>query len=367
MPAINVNLPAAQYRITIEPGALERLGELSRQAAPHDRALLVVDNAIAESHGKVAERSLQVAGFDVATVPMTANETLKTLQTVQRIYSVMLAQRLERSSPVIALGGGVVGDVAGFAAATYLRGVPVIQVPTTLLAMVDAAIGGKTGVNTPLPEGGLGKNLVGAFWQPRAVICDPQVLSTLDVRHLRCGLAECIKHGMIGDAGLLIAIEQDAGKLLAHDLDVLTSLIIRSAAVKIGIVQEDERESGRRALLNLGHTFAHAIEPIAELNLHHGEAVAIGLCAAAKTSSLLGVCDDAYVQRVEGIVSAVGLPCRIEKSVPTAQLMHAMMYDKKVVDGKLRLIIPVKPGEARIVENVPQEIVEQAWRQVGAS
>lgn len=367
MPTINVTLPAAQYTISIEPGVLARLGELSQQAAPHTRALLAVDSAIAESHGRIAEQSLREAGYDVATIPLIASETHKTLQTVQRIYNVMLAQRMERSSPVIALGGGVVGDVAGFAAATYLRGVPVVQVPTTLLAMVDAAIGGKTGVNTPLPEGGLGKNLIGAFWQPRAVICDPQVLRTLDVRHLRCGLAECIKHGMIGDAGLLIAIEQDAGKLLAHDLDALTSLIIRSAAVKVAIVQEDERESGRRALLNLGHTFAHAIEPIAELDLHHGEAVAIGLCAAAKTASLVGSCDESYVQRVQRIVSAVGLPCRIEKSMPTAQLMHAMMYDKKVIDGKLRLIIPVKPGEAQIIENVAREVVEQAWRHVGAS
>lgn len=366
MPSINVNLSADAYRITIEPGGLDRLGEIAREVAPHGKALLVVDRAIADSHGAVAARVLADAGYAVATVPIEASEVHKTLQAVQRIYGVMLGHGMQRGSPVIALGGGVVGDVGGFAAATYLRGVPVIQVPSTLLGMVDAAIGGKTGVNAPLPGGGLGKNLVGAFWQPRAVVCDPRLLVTLGARQLRCGLAECIKHGMIEDAGLLIGIEQDAAKLLGGDIDALTSMIARSVAVKVGIVQDDERESGRRALLNLGHTFAHAIEPIAELNLHHGEAVAIGLCAAVKLGALLGLADKQYVQRVEGLVSKVGLPTRLPQPVVAEQLMAAMRYDKKMVDGRLRLIVPIKPGEARIVDDVPAEVVEQAWEYVGA-
>lgn len=366
MPTISVNLPAGAYTITVEPGILDRLGETVQSVAPHGRALLAVDAAIAQTHGIKVERSLRQAGYDLAIVHVTASETHKTMQAVQRIHGVMLAQRLERGSPVIAMGGGIVGDVAGFAAATYLRGVPLIQVPTTLLAMVDAAIGGKTGVNAPLPEGGMGKNLIGAFWQPRTVVADVQTLSTLDRRHVRCGLAECIKHAMIADAGLLDAIQDGLQSFLEHDVQALTRLIARSAAVKAEIVQSDEREAGRRALLNLGHTFAHVIEPIASLQLQHGEAVAIGLCAAAQTAVLLGACDGGYARKVRDVIAQVGLPTQLSQSVKVGDLMNAMAYDKKIVDGRMRIILPVGSGCAQIAEHVPSELIEQAWQHVGA-
>jgi len=366
MTTLTVTLPAARYDITITSGALSRVGELTKAQAPHRRALLVVDRAIVHTHGEVARRSLQDAGYDVAEIHLEASETHKTLQVVQRIYGVMLAHRLERSSPVVAVGGGIVGDVAGFAAATYLRGVPLIQVPTTLLAMVDAAIGGKTGVNASLPEGGMGKNLIGAFWQPRAVVIDPHTLRTLDKRHLRSGLAESIKHAMIADGALLDVIAHDADALVSCDLDTLATLIARSAAVKVKIVQDDEREAGNRALLNLGHTFAHAMEPIAELDLHHGEAVAIGLCAATHGAMLLGMCNDKYAMRVQSLLNTIGLPVRMAKPIAVDQLMQAMLYDKKVTSDKLRLILPCEPGVCRIVEDVPLAIVQKAWQHIGA-
>ncbi len=367
MPTLNVTLPTARYAIEIQSGALAKLGEMLAPMLPQHRALLVVDSTIAATHGKMAEQSLYAAGYDVATVHAVAKETQKTLQAVQRIYNVMLGQRLERTSPVIALGGGLVGDVAGFAAATFLRGVPLVQVPTTLLAMVDAAIGGKTAVNAPLPDGGLGKNLIGAFWQPRFVLSDPQVLQTLDIRHLRCGLAESIKHALIGDAELLAVIAAESPQLLAHDMDALTHLIARSAAVKVSIIQQDERETGQRALLNLGHTFAHAIEPISELDLQHGEAVAVGLCAATHCATLLGKCDVAYAKHITEVIHATGLPARVRQPVGYEPLLHAMMYDKKILDGKLRLVLPNGDGSCELVHDVPIDIVRQAWTHVGAA
>ncbi|MHC5004129.1 MAG: 3-dehydroquinate synthase, partial [Planctomycetota bacterium] len=279
----------------------------------------------------------------------------------------LLAGRMQRSSPVVALGGGIVGDVAGFAAATYLRGVPVVQVPTTLLAMVDAAIGGKTGVNHPLPAGsGLGKNLIGAFWQPSAVLADPEVLRTLDERHLRCGLAECIKHGVIAEPGLFELIEQRVDELRVDAVALLEELVLRAAAVKATIVARDVRESGVRALLNLGHTFAHVIEPIADLDLHHGEAVSIGMCAAARCAERTGRLGAADRERIEGLLAQAALPVRLSRPVPAGRLIAAMMFDKKVAKDRLRLVLPTAIGAATVVDDVPRAVIDAAWSDVGA-
>lgn len=367
MTELAVHLATDSYRVRIEPGSLPSLGEEVRTVAPHQKACLVVDAKIADSHGRAGRESLESAGFTVTTVTMEATESEKNLATVGRIYDAMLGGRLERASPVIALGGGIVGDTAGFAAATFLRGVPLIHAPTTLLAMVDATLGGKTGVNIPLPDSNaLGKNLVGAFWQPRLVLADPLVLESLDARDFRCGLAECIKQGLIGSSELIELIESNAAAITRRDTDALSELIARSAAIKIAIVEADERETGRRALLNLGHTFAHAIEALDADHVRHGEAVAIGLCAAMACAREVLAFEAQAVERITSLLTQLGLPTALPTAMDCDALMHAMRFDKKVRDGKLRLILPETIGSCEIVEGVDRDLIVSAWREVGA-
>jgi 3-dehydroquinate synthase len=342
MPTIDVKLASHSYPVIIAPGALADLGRTVAQLAPCRTALLATDANITASHGAEAKASLRESGYRTTVFEIIAEESQKTLEVVRDVYDAMLAARLERRSPVIALGGGVVGDLAGFAAATYQRGLPLVQVPSTLLAMVDAAIGGKTGVNLPLPTGYLGKNLVGAFWQPLAVLIDPHLLRTLEPRHFRCGLAECVKHAVLGDTDLLAFIERHSDEIAALDMPVLAELITRSVRIKTAIVEADERECGQRALLNLGHTFAHAIEPIEALDLRHGEAVAVGLCAAGHCAVETGRIDGGQVKRVRDLLDRLGLPTRLPQPLEMAPLIE------------------------EVVSDVPTAAIEAAWRAVGA-
>ncbi|MCI0363784.1 MAG: 3-dehydroquinate synthase [Phycisphaerales bacterium] len=378
MPKLEVNAASGPYPILIEAGALARVGQATREHAPHIRGMLAADAKIAAVHGSAAAIGLRAAGYELVVHAMIAEEARKTIETVQAMYEAMLEARLERTSPVIALGGGIIGDTAGFAAATYQRGVPLIHVPTTLLAMVDASIGGKTGVNvqraapgapgTPgnpgNSKGTLLKNMIGAFWQPRAVIIDPLTLRTLDQRELRCGLAECVKHGLIADAGLLELLETEGDRILALDMEAITDLIVRSVKIKAAIVEKDEREIGPRALLNLGHTFGHAIESMTELELKHGEAVAIGLCAAAKASVRLGHLKAADAARLTTLLARLGLPTRLPKPVNRAKFLGAMEYDKKVSERRLRLVLPVGLGKAAVFDDVPRNVVEAAVAEI---
>jgi 3-dehydroquinate synthase len=366
MPRIDIKTASAHSSMLIEFGALRGLGETVRSCAPHSRALLAVDANVANTHGDAAAQSLTDAGYAVTIAPICAEETHKTIATAETLWAAMLRSKMERTSPVIALGGGIVGDIAGFAAATFLRGVPLVQVPTTLLAMVDASIGGKTGVNSLLPDGSLGKNLIGAFHQPLAIVADPAALSTLPKRDFACGLAECIKHALIADATLLDFIEKSIAAIVAKDKSVLVDLIHRCAAIKIAIVESDEHEQGQRALLNLGHTFAHAIEPLPELHLRHGEAVAIGLIAAMHCSVRTGRMTPGEAQRVQEIIDRCGLPTRMNEAIDTDVLLERMRYDKKVTDAQMRLILPVGIGRAEIVKDVAPQIVRSAWQSAGA-
>lgn len=367
---IPVKVAGGAYDITVEPGLLKRLGPLVAATTGGGRALVAIDERIAADHGQAAVQSLSAAGLSPLTVTLRAAEAEKTLQAVERIYRAMLGDGegggLERDSPVIAVGGGIVGDTAGFAAATFHRGVPLIQVPTTLLAMVDAAIGGKTGVNFPLPGGGLGKNIIGAFWQPRAVLADTDVLGTLDPRDFRCGLAECVKAALIADAGLLDYVSANVEAILERRAETLVELIERSARIKVAIVEADERETGRRAMLNLGHTFAHAIEAQPGIDVRHGEAVALGLVAAAHCARETGRIDGPHEQQIVEILEAMELPTRLAAPVPVDDLVRAMRYDKKVSAGKLRLVLPVGIGATEITEHVPPETVARAWGHLGA-
>lgn len=358
--------PPRSYSIHIESGALSRAGSLISQIASPQRAMLALDRNVAQAHGQILIRSMRQSGFDIHTFEIDAAESNKSLDAARAMYAAMLDANLERGHIVLALGGGIVGDLAGFVAATFMRGVPLVHIPTTLLAMVDASIGGKTAVNLINPDGSLVKNLVGAFWQPAHVLIDPATLLTLNDREYRCGLAECIKHAMIADKGLLEFLSENRHALLTKDLAVVQTLIERSAAIKIAIVDRDEQEQGERALLNLGHTFAHAIESFTDLDIHHGEAVSIGLVAASHVSAMRGLMNTVQRERTIKLISELTLPTRLPHAVPVAALMQAMRHDKKIASGRLRLILPLGLGGARIVDDVPVETIEQAWQSVSA-
>ncbi len=373
MALIDVSTTSAHYAIHIEPGLITRVGEMIRAVAPAGRAMLVADEALVDLYVAPVSQSLSDAGFETIIGTVEADEIHKSLLSVNHLYGAALKGNLERSSPIIALGGGVIGDLAGFAAATFMRGVPFVQIPTTLLAMVDASIGGKTGVNLPMPSSddaaapALAKNLVGAFWQPRVVLIDPNVLATLDRRHFNCGLAECIKHAILADRSLLEFIGEHASALQELNQAKLLELITRCAQIKADVVAADEREAGPRALLNLGHTFAHVIEPISELGLHHGEAVAIGLCAAAHCARMTDRLSEDDAKQIEQLISVVDLPTQLPRPIAVDTLMRAMLHDKKVQAGQLRLVLPTSIGSAEIINDVPDNIVRDSWKAVAAS
>ncbi len=353
--------------IHVGAGVLQRAPSLVPALAAAGRVFLVADAAVAGTHAARLHHAMAAAGITVDRAEITATEEAKRPETVTRLHEAMAAARVERGTPVLAVGGGITGDVVGFAAATWLRGVPVVQVPTTLLAMVDAAIGGKTGVNLPMPGGGLRKNMIGAFWQPLAVLSDPSTLATLERRELRCGLAECLKHGLIADPSLLDRLERDRSLLLAADPEACRQLVTAAARVKVAIVAADEREAGIREHLNLGHTFAHAIEAHGGAAVRHGEAVSIGLVAAARIAAGLGRLSAADAHGIERLLASLELPVRLPEPLPEAVLMDAMRLDKKVRGGQVRLIIAGPIGTAAVAEDIPDAAVRDAWRAVGAT
>ncbi len=357
MATVDLVLPHHRYPIQIGPGLLADLGKMVREAAPHNRATLIIDDKITETHGAAARSSLESAGFDPVAATMHAGEDHKTLATVEKLYHPMLDARLERKSPVVAVGGGIVGDTGGFVAASYLRGVPFVQCPTTLLAMVDASVGGKVGVNMPQ-----GKNLIGAFHQPVLVVIDTDTLKTLPKRDFICGLAECIKHGVIRDPDLFDWIDQNADAILGLDSSALVELVERNVRIKAAVVMEDEKEAGVRAHLNFGHTFAHAIEAGTEYGKYlHGEAVSLGMVAAARLATDTGRCDAAVADKLTVLLSKVGLPTTAKDLPATSKLMDIMLSDKKVADGKVRLVLPDKLGAVSIVSDTPNDRVASAW------
>lgn len=326
---------------------------------------------------------LAAAGVESFVVPLLAAESAKSLDAAREALVEMARHKLDRTGIVIALGGGLVGDVAGFCAAVYRRGVRFIQCPTTLLSMVDASVGGKTGVNLDIGEEDspdIQKNFVGVFHQPRLVLADTLTLASLPERDLRAGLAECIKHAMIAASvpgvtwpDAFMWTQQRIAGVLARDSAALTELIARNVELKARVVEGDEREErpdGGRALLNLGHTFAHAIEPILHLRpdapdasspLTHGEAVSLGLVAAANASLSLGKCSAEYADRVRSAVQAAGLPDRITNLPPTTTLIECMGHDKKVMSNRLRIIIPHDQGIASIITDPSRDSLEAGW------
>jgi len=357
---IPVALAQQPYEVMIEAGGLDRLGQrLSDAGVRSGRKVLVVSNPdVATPYGERCLTSLRQAGFDAHLVVLEAGEDRKTLASISLIHDAAFAQRLERSSLMVALGGGVVGDMTGFAAATWLRGIGVVQVPTTLLAMVDASIGGKTGVNHPG-----GKNLIGAFHQPQLVLIDPDSLATLPEREFRAGMAEVIKYGVIGDADLFRELEA-AGERLASmrtlPAPLLQRILERSAAAKARVVAADEREGGLRAILNYGHTLGHVVETLCGYGTYlHGEAVAIGMVAAGELALELGLWSAEDQARQRAVIAAAGLPGRWPE-LDNAAVLECLQGDKKVRDGCVRFVLPTSLGSVEIRSDVSGEQVVAA-------
>jgi 3-dehydroquinate synthase len=340
--------------IIVEPGLVARIGQVVVERSASRKVAIITDSNVGPVFLSPLETSLRSAGFETTSAVMPAGESRKNLSTLLPVYDQLLSAKIERSTPIIALGGGVVGDMAGFVAATILRGVPFIQMPTTLLAMVDASIGGKTGV-----DHSTGKNLIGAFHQPIAVLIDPQTLRTLPPREFRNGLAECIKHDLIRDADGLTSLENNLDRILKLEMEPLTNLIAHNVRIKAKVVESDPFEKGERAHLNFGHTFGHAIESVSQFSYAHGEAVALGITAAAFTSCKLGLIDEKSRTRITTIIQRAGLPTSGLK-LNIDEVINAMQFDKKVKSGKIRFVLLDGIGRATIRDDVPPQLVREA-------
>jgi 3-dehydroquinate synthase len=368
MTTVSVSGPFA-HDVVVEAGALASLGRRVRELGA-SRALLAVDAAIVGSHGAQARTALEAAGCATTVVELVAEEKRKAMPAVEAVWTAALAGRLTRRDAIVALGGGLVGDVVGFAAASYLRGVTLVQAPTTLLAMVDASTGGKTGINLRLPDGSLGKNLAGAFWPPAVVVADTDTLSTLQQREFRSGLGECVKHALIDGEAHLAFLEASMSEILARDPATVAALVARSVAVKAAVVSRDPREKGERAVLNLGHTFAHAFETIDRIDLLHGEAVAIGIVAALRLAATLhpGVAAiDALGVRTERLLASAGLPTRLPKGVSATAIESRIGFDKKSDGHTVRFVVPVAAGDVRYGVAVGGAAVRAALTAIGAA
>jgi 3-dehydroquinate synthase len=347
---IAVALPQTPYTIAIGAGNLATIGQaLQAPALKLGNKVLVVSNpSIFKHYGATVVASIANAGFTVEHCILPPGERYKTAATVQKIYDAALAMGLERSSTMVALGGGVVGDMTGFAAATWLRGINVIQVPTTLLAMVDSAIGGKTGMNHPQ-----GKNLIGAFHQPRLVVIDPQVLKTLPAREFRAGMAEVIKYGVNWDRELFVALEQakrlDQLRYVSDDL--LMTIVTRSCQAKAHVVTQDEREAGLREILNYGHTIGHAVESVTGYRVvNHGEGVAIGMVAAGE----IAVAMDWWSR---ALIAKCGLPTQLPAGIDLGAIVAKLQTDKKVKAGQVRFVLPTEIGKVAVTDQVTPAII----------
>jgi 3-dehydroquinate synthase len=353
MQTLTVNLGDRSYPIHVGAGLLERAGELLQQAGVRGKVAVVTNPTVAQLYLDPIHEALTNAEFEVTPILLPDGEEHKNLKSLVSIYDRLIGERFERKSCVLALGGGVVGDVAGFAAATYLRGVSYVQVPTTLLAQVDSSVGGKTGINHES-----GKNLIGAFYQPKLVLIDVAVLRTLPHRELVAGLAEVIKYGIIQDPALFELLEQRMEKLLGSDRELLSQVIAVSCAIKARVVEADEREDDYRAVLNFGHTIGHALESVTGYRqLLHGEAVAVGMVKAVALSMQQGFCDRVSFNRVVALVRKAGLPVEIPPGVSSQNLIQAMEVDKKVAGGKIKFIMCEGIGKTRFHWLAPNEIL----------
>jgi 3-dehydroquinate synthase len=367
---IPVPLQQNSYNVLLAAGGLQQIGHFLQDPALVSSGLgkkiLIVSNPLIwKQYGETVFNALDAAGFEVARCVLPAGERYKTLRSIEKIFDSALAHRLERSSAMVALGGGVIGDMTGFAAASWLRGIAVVQIPTTLLAMVDASIGGKTGVNHPQ-----GKNLIGAFHQPRLVLIDPTVLKTLPTREFRAGMAEVIKYGVIWDADLFERLD-DTSRIDQHrylSTEMLMEILRRSCQAKVDVVSQDEKELGLRAILNYGHTIGHAIESLTHYRtFNHGEGVGLGMIAVGEIAVRLGLWSKDCCDRQYRLIRKAGLPTQLPQSFDTEAVLGMLTADKKVKAGRVRFIMPKKIGAVEITDQVPPEAILAALRNLQAA
>src|SRR5499433_1713802 len=358
---VDVNLGARSYQIVVERGALATVGARLKTLGVGSRTALLSAAAILHRHGKTVTESLEKAGYVVATIELPDGEAAKTLAVDERCWNAFLDAGLDRTSTVLALGGGAVGDVAGFAAAAYMRGINFVQLPTTVLAQVDASIGGKTAIDHPL-----GKNMIGAFYQPRLVVVDPAVAQTLPEREFRSGLAEIAKHGVVLEAEYFAEVERDVKPLMARELGVLERIIGGSCRLKAAVVERDEREAELRHVLNYGHTIGHALEAATKYaRFTHGEAVSLGMVAEARLARRLGVADAETAARQERLLEALGLPVRAD-AIDVEPVVGAMSRDKKAKDGRIPFVLAPRIGTFRLVYDVPMTEVRSVITSLGS-
>ncbi|MFC1907936.1 3-dehydroquinate synthase [Chloroflexota bacterium] len=353
MKKIRMGLGSNSYEIHIGIGLLAQTGQKLKEIGFNDKLVIVTDPKVKGLYGNNLEQNLTNEGFKVTILQVNGGEHQKSLETAGRLYDKLSHVYAERTTPILALGGGVVGDLTGFVAATYLRGVPLVQIPTTLLAQVDSSIGGKVAVNY-----GKLKNKIGAFYQPRLVISEISTLRSLATRELSDGLAEIIKYTVIGDKGFFDFFEGNLDRIKSLDEELLEDIIFRSVRIKAEIVEKDEKDLGLRNILNYGHTIGHAIESVSDFKVEHGEAVAIGMLAAGRISNKMGILDENELVRLKSVIERANLPTEIP-NLKVEKIMQVMKHDKKILRGKLRFVLPKSIGDVFITEEVSSSLVEQ--------
>lgn len=360
---VTVDLGERSYPILIGVGALRDIGGQLAGRTKNRQAALITNPTVGRLYGDAVRAALAAAGFKTVVIEIPDGEEHKNLKSLALVYERLSSGRMERGSPIVALGGGVVGDVAGFAAATFLRGVPYVQVPTTLLAQVDSSVGGKTGINIEA-----GKNLVGAFYQPSLVLIELETLRTLPRREFGAGLAEVVKYGAILDSELFALLEQQLDQILALDMALLRSVVRRCCELKAMVVRRDERESDFRSILNFGHTLGHALESVTEYKRFlHGEAIAIGMAFAVQLSAVRGYCTQETMQRIINLLKRCGLPVAIPDELISANLALAMGSDKKVSGAKIKFVCLEELGRTRFEHLTANDVFHCVTRAAVAS
>ncbi len=353
MRIVEIKLGSNSYEVRIGYGILWQLGRWLKEKWASDKLVIITHPSVKRLYGDTLEESLTRDGFKVTILLVPEGEEQKSLETAGRLYNELSDSYAERTTPVLALGGGVIGDLAGFVAATYMRGVPLVQIPTTLLAQVDSSIGGKVAV-----DHGQLKNKIGAFYQPGLVVSDIATLSTLPAEEISDGLAEIIKYGVIQDKGLFLYLEENIDKIKAFDRNALEEVIFRSAKIKAGVVERDERDFGLRNILNYGHTVGHAIETVSDFKVSHGQAVAIGMVIAARISSKLGILSKDEQIRLKQLIQRAGLPTEMP-SLNVEGIIQAMTHDKKILGSRIKFVLPKSIGDVFISDEVNPSLIEQ--------
>ena len=353
MKKIDVRLGQNSYSVYIGTGILSQTGQRLKESGYSGKAVIITNPVVKKLYGNLVKLSLIEAGYKTTILEVPDGEEYKSLESAGKLYQQLAEFGAERSTVILALGGGVIGDLAGFVAATYMRGVPLVQLPTTLLAQCDSSIGGKTAVNH-----GLLKNEIGAFYQPKMTVADISTLKTLPTEELTGGLAEVIKYAVIKDAQFFVYLEKHLDLIKALDDNVLETIVAKSAQIKVEVVEIDEKDTGLRNILNFGHTVGHAVESVTNFQVAHGQAVAIGMVAAAKIAAELDILDSGNVVRLKSLLEKAGLTTKLPLT-EVKPVIQAMRYDKKVQSGKIRFVLPRAIGQVFITDNVSPAIVEK--------